>query len=169
MKIVRIKLISLVIFLIAFNLGGAFGLYAETIPLKKIVEDPDDFESKLVEVEGEVIGEPLYAKEGAWVNILSKGYHAGIVVPRIYLDKIKHWGGYRESGDIAKVRGKFYKECPLHHEMHIHAHTLEIIALGAPKSDVVLPFKVQMAVSLFIICLIIGLVYFIKSRHGTRS
>jgi len=169
MKRKKNKPILLIIFLIVFSLGRSSCLYCEPTTLKQIVQEPDKFDSQFVKIEGEVIGEPLYAKGAVWINILSKGYHAALVVPQGYLGKIKHWGSYQESGDIVKVEGKFYKECPMHHEMHIHAQSLEVIALGAPRQDIVLASKVQTAVILFIICLVIGLIYLIKSRHGTRS
>lgn len=169
MMIKRHKLFTFILSFLFFSLVAAFCARAETTPIQKILDEPERFESKTVGVKGEVIGEPLYAKEGSWVNILSEGSHMAVVVPQAYLDKIEYWGGYRQSGDIVVVEGKFFKECPLHHETHMHAYTLEVIARGLPREDAVPTFKVQMAVILFIICLTIGLVHLIKSRYGTRS
>ena len=165
----RHKLFTFIFSFLFFSLAAAFCARAEITPVQKILEDPERFESNTVEVKGEAIGEPLYAKGGSWVNILSEGSHMAVVVDKTQLDKIKYWGGYRQSGDIIIVEGKFFKECPLHHETHMHVYALEVIARGMPREDTVPTFKVQMAVILFIICLTIGLVHLIKSRYGTRS
>jgi len=150
-------------------LSGSY-TYGEMIPLKEILEAPDSFDGMYVEVEGEAIGEPLRGeREAAWLNIVSGSYNLSIFSSDAEtLERISYWGGYKEEGDWLRAGGIFHKHCPLHQISDIHLEDLEIIMIGVKNEDVVALYKVRLAAVFFAICLITGLIYFIKRKRSKR-
>lgn len=142
---------------------AVFPCFAFAASLSEILNAPDEFDSKVVEIEGEAIGNPLNSPNGVWINIKSGENNIGLFSPdKGVLEKIEHWGSYREKGDKLKIRGVFYKNCPLHQISGIHLNSLSIIERGS-KNEVALPQeRVKLALMLLIICLTTGLIYFIK-------
>lgn len=142
------------------------GSYAQEIPVQKLLKHPERFNQQEVSVIGEVIGDPLKAKEGMWVNILSRGYNIGMLVPSGELAKISSWGSYEAQGDIIKVKGVFYTCCPWEEERDIHVTSLEIVKKGFPIEENVPRAKITLAIISSIICLTFCVIYLIKLKYG---
>jgi hypothetical protein len=149
--------------------------YGQVIALKEVLNSPNKFDGKSVEVEGEVIGELIRENEAGWINILSQGNNIGVFLPlKEYSKVIKYWGGYKQQGDSLRLRCVFHQNCSLHNEIDMHLESLEVIQRGFVKEEVIPPFKIKLAINCFIICLMSVAVYFIKlryrrKRYGTRS
>jgi len=144
-------------------------IYGEVISLKTLLTCPYKFDRKRVEVEGEVVGEVLKGNQGYWVNILSSGYNLGILVKdRELVKKIKNFGGYKQWGDIVKIKGVFYKEFPRGGERCINAEKIEILQKGRERGEVISSKKVKFSHALSIIDLVLATIYFLKQRWKRR-
>jgi lysyl-tRNA synthetase class II len=149
------------IFFIFFSIK----IFSQEISLKELLTYPDKFDKKTVEIKGEVIGEPILIKKGCWINISSQGFNIGVFVKKkSFLKKIHYWGDYKKKGDIVKIKGVFFKNCPLHFEQDIHLKDLKVIEKGFQKKEKISSFKVKLTVVSFIICLVIVSIYLIKLK-----
>ncbi|MFH1505348.1 MAG: hypothetical protein ABIH08_08225 [Candidatus Omnitrophota bacterium] len=162
----RIKSAFLTLFFLIALSGLSFAA-----SLEEILNEPNKFDGKVVEIEGEVIGNPLKGAGGIWINIKSEDYNMGIFSEDIkILEKIKYWGSYKEKGDYLAVEGVFYKHCPQHQIGGLHLKSLKVIERGHKNEVGVSKSKVKLTIIIFMICLALGLVYFIKRfLEGTRN
>jgi len=168
------NIIRLIVFIVIgiatvfFKLPSSFA--QNPLPLKEILEHPQLFDSKTVIVEGEVVGEILKDKGGGvWINVLDGGYNLGVYArDRNLLKNIKYFGAYRVQGDIIRVRGVFYKDCPVHAERDIHLLSVEIIKRGRRLKDAPSRFKKEVSFVLAIMCLTLVIIYFIRLRYARR-
>ena len=163
------KVISIIfLFLIVF--GVCIVTYAASGRLGYILNHPDEFDRKVVIVEGEAIGGLLNDDNGGvWLNILDAGYNIGIYAHKEKVFKDVHnFGAYAKRGDIIEVKGIFYKNCPLHAERDIHAVSIKIIRKGYPLKESVSRKKEFTSFVLSIICLTLAAIYFIKLRYVRR-
>jgi len=145
-------------------------VYAESISLGDILDFPDNFSGKEVQIEGEVIGEPLNNPKGVWINISGQQKKIGVFIDdKRKIEEINQWGSYGTIGDQVRVEGIFYKECPDHQISDIHLQRLELISKGYKNEYTVAPSKVKLAKILSLICLVMGLIYLIRLRYGKRD
>lgn len=138
-------------------------VYGQTTSIKNLFVQSNKFDGKIVEAEGEVIGEALKDKDKVWINISCAGSAIGVFLSdENLLKEIKYWGSYRQKGDIVKIRGRFYKNCPFHQKIDIHAQGVKVSKRGFPRKEFVSSFKIKLAIVFFIICLTLTSIYFIK-------
>lgn len=131
--------------------------------LGEILGNPAKFDAKKVEIEAEAIGSPLKGDGGVWINVGSRESNIGIFSKDSgVLERIKYWGSYREKGDYLRIEGVFFRNCPFHQISDIHLESLEVVETGYENKISVSPEKVKLAAILFVICLIMGAIYFIK-------
>jgi hypothetical protein len=143
--------------------------YGEKTSIKTVLTFPDRFNRRIIELEGEIIGELLKSDSGLWINISSQGYNTAVFISNPALaEGLKYWGSYREQGDVIKVKGTFYKDCSQHRTADIHASSIEIIKPGFIKREKLASYKVDLAIFLLIICLTLAVIYFIK-EYKTKS
>lgn len=162
-----IFLISLLLLISGISLIPAF---AQKNSLKEVLNNPSAFDRKVIEIEGEVIGEPLKAEGGLWINIASGSYNIGVFSSDLeVLNPIEFWGSYKEKGDRVRIKGTFYKNCPWHQISDVHLTTLEVVEKGYKKEILVSPQKVQLSIILFTICLATATLYFIKRKYGRKT
>jgi len=163
-KVINTGFLFLIIFstcLIARAASGRLGY---------ILNNPGNFNKKVVTVEGEAIGELLRDNNGGvWLNILDAGYNIGVYThnPATFKD-IKNFGAYGKRGDIIEVKGIFYKNCPLHAERDIHAASVKIIRRGYVSKESVSSGKEFESFVLSIICLTLAVIYFIRLEYARR-
>jgi hypothetical protein len=146
--------------------------YGQVASMKNIVIKPDEFNGKIIEVEGEAIGELLIdtRSNGFWLNLGAEGYNISIFSSdRAHFSKVKEWGQYGQTGDWVKVKGIFKRDCPQHQISDIHLYSLEVLKKGYKKEILVLAWKVMAAIGLLIICLTSAIIYFIKANYGART
>ena len=142
----------------------------EAVSLEELLKYPDKFDRQRLVVEGEAIGEVLKGDQGYWINISSGGQALGIFASdKEAFKNISYWGEYNTKGDLVQSKGVFYKECPLHHLMDIHLEKLEIVKEGYRLTDSVSLFKIDLAILLFTICLIVSTIYFIKFKIWNKN
>lgn len=162
------KKIKSLLLALAFSFS-AFCVGAQSSSLDEVLVVPDSFDSKTVEIEGEVIGEVLLSDSGAWINIKDESYNIGIFAQKASeFTGIKHWGSHRQQGDRIKVKGVFSKDCPLHQISDLHLESFEVIKQGYARNIEASPQKKKAATNLFIICLTTAVIYLIKVKYGKR-
>ncbi len=147
--------------------GFSFLVYTQnqSITLQSLVEEPDKYNQKMVFLQAEAIGEPLTTDTGIWLNLGSDGYNVAVFLEeKEMLKKINYWGSYKEKGDIVRVKGIFYKNCPIHNQRGIHLVDLSIEKQGEEREHKTSRQKRRIGVISLIICLTIGIIYFIKVK-----
>lgn len=147
--------------------GFSFLVYAQTqiVALQSLVKEPDKYNQKMVFLQAEAIGEPLTTDTGIWLNLGSDGYNIAVFLEeKEMLEKIDYWGSYREKGDIVGIKGIFYKNCPIHNQRGIHLIDLSIKEQGKEIEHKTSQQKRRVGVIGLIICLTIGIIYFIKVK-----
>ncbi|HIE36030.1 MAG TPA: hypothetical protein EYP89_02205 [Candidatus Omnitrophica bacterium] len=149
-----------------FFLFFSIKLFSQEVSLKELLTYPDKFDKKTIEIKGEVIGEPILGKEGSWINISDEGFSLGVFIGnKNFFKKITYWGSYKTKGDVIKLKGTFFKNCPLHFEQDFHLKDLKVVKNGFRKKEKISPFKVKLAMVSFIICLVAVLTYLIKAKY----
>ena len=149
---------------------GVFSGYAENTSLEAIFASPEIFSGAEVQIEGEVIGEPLNDDKGVWFNLSTGSKQIGIFVSdKEIIEVITYWGSYKDTGDQVRVRGTFYKECPDHQISDLHLASLDIIRKGHSNKYFISDKKQLLAKILSIICLTIAVIYLIKLKYGKRD
>ena len=138
-----------------------FPLYS--LKIEEILKNPSFFDGKVVKIEAEAIGEPLKGKEGVWINVKGKAT-IGVFFKDSSWKMIKHFGSYKEKGDILEIEGIFHKNCPQHKIPDIHALRIRIKKEGFFKKEIIPSYKIKVSLFLGIICLTLLGVYFIKDK-----
>jgi hypothetical protein len=134
------------------------------------MEDLKAKSGEKVVIIGEAIGNPIKAKDGAWLNLFDGQEHMSVYVkkPEI-LDAIRYWGSFKTQGDIVKVSGIYNKICNQHDIADVHLTGFSIHVRGAPNEDYAAPEKQFFSIILIAICLATSLVYFIKIRRPAKT
>ena len=103
-----------------------------SVSVKTLVETPKGYEETNVTTEGEVL-DVLVQKQGTWINILDDGVSIGVWVEEdVRIPKIEYRGSYSQKGDIVKVQGTFYADCPQHlGTRDIHAEKVSLVSRGS--------------------------------------
>lgn len=162
--------LKLFIFSLLFLTLATSFVYAKASALEAVLAFPEKFNEKEVWVKGEVIGEPLKNAQGVWINITSDSKQIGVFSSdRGIIEKITYWGSYRETGDQVRIKGIFYKECPVHQTRDVHLETLEIVKKGHRNEHPISAQKQQLAKILSVICLVTAFIYLTKLKYGKRA
>ena len=163
------KYLLITIFIVLFCASSLCAKSA-VVALGDVLQNVDEFDEKMIEIKGEVIGEVLKTAQGSWINISSGIYSIGIFSDKNEaFDAISYWGNYKEIGDTLKVKGIFYKECVSHQIGDIHLESLEVIEQGYEKIALVSQGKIKIAIISFIICLTTAIIYLIKVKYGKST
>jgi hypothetical protein len=80
------------------------------------------------------------------------------------INSINYWGSYKERGDLIRIKGIFYKNCPVHGGRGLHLSDLEVIEKGKKIKPKVVDEKKRFALFSFVIFLTLGCIYLIKIR-----
>ncbi len=158
---------ALPFFILMLTFLFSLTVYAQfqTITLKSLVDNPEEYDQKIVFLQAELIGEPLTTETGTWLNLGANDYNMGVFLKqKEILEKINYWGSYKEKGDIVQIKGIFYKNCPVHNQRGVHLLNLKIVKAGKRIEHKADPDKKRFALISFIICLTTGIIYFIKVK-----
>lgn len=168
MKVFSKFKIKVILLCLVFS-GGAFYLHAQSVSIGDLLKNPKRFNKKTVEVQGEMIGEALKGNQGIWFNISEDGKNVGIFSSaKESISQIEYWGSYEATGDLVRIRGAFYKDCPQHQMTGIHLKDLEVVKKGEKRDHPVSFKKKKAAVSFFIMCVVIAIIYSAKRRYARK-
>ena len=152
--LLKYLLIFIALFAIALNAA-----YAEdqVVSSRELISNAKDYDQKIIVFEGEVIGEVMQRKNGAWVNVNDGDYSIGIWMPKELANKIQYAGGYKTKGDIIRLKGLFNHACLEHGgDLDIHAVALINIKPGYRIKENFPAAKKKFTIILFIaLCLIL--------------
>ncbi|HOX31266.1 MAG TPA: hypothetical protein PLB91_02990 [Spirochaetales bacterium] len=99
----------------------------------QLVEEAKRLDGASISFEGEVIGEAMPRRDGAWINVSDGAYAIGVWLPASELGKVRRFGSYRWKGDRLRVVGSFNRACPEHGgDLDIHARSVEVLEPGSP-------------------------------------
>jgi preprotein translocase subunit YajC len=174
------RIYSIILLLIGFvsifffyNINPAFG---KIYSLLELIENSKMYDGKTVTCEGEVIGDIMVRKEGAWINLDDKGVVMGIFVPKEIFDsevRIKYSGGYKAEGDTLLIDGIFNRTCAEHNEeMDIHAIKVSDVKEGHPFNLKINKNLVLITIIIIFILCILMYVYhrpLLKSKKNNKD
>ncbi|MFC1657787.1 hypothetical protein ACFL1D_00175 [Candidatus Omnitrophota bacterium] len=136
----------------------------EAVSGEKLIEHSKDYDAKEIIYEGEVVGEVMMRRGGAWASINDGETSMSVWMPLELAETIQYSGDYKTKGDILQVRGIFNRVCAEHGgDLDIHAITLRKIKPGWDRQERVVPAKRSLAIMLSaVLCLILILRILIK-------
>ena len=113
--------------------------YAQSISSTELIENAKQYDGKTVTYTGEVVGEVMLRKTGAWVNIGDEEGVIGIWIPFELIDEIAYKGDYKTIGDWIEIKGIFHRACPEHGgDLDIHAQSLRKMKSGEPRENMII-------------------------------
>ena len=105
--------------------------YAQSISSTELINNAKQYDNKVVDYRGEVIGDIMIRGQYAWVNINDGQNAIGIWATKALIKNIAYKGSYGFKGDIVEITGKFNRSCPEHGgDLDIHAQTMREVASG---------------------------------------
>ena len=125
-QVTQIFLVSCVLCLVSYL------SYAEPVSSTELIEKAKEYNNKVVEFQGEVIGDIMPRGDFAWVNINDGKRAIGVfgMKDRI-LSVVGNKGDYKHKGDTVLVRGVFHRACPEHGgDLDIHLQDIIKIRSG---------------------------------------
>jgi len=132
----------------------------QPVSSSSLIGNPQVYNGKFVEFQGEVVGDIMERGNNAWVNILDNGTAIGIWMKASDANRIKVKGDYSRKGDTVIITGTFHNACEVHGgETDIHAESIEIISRGTSIDHPVDPKKYAVIGILAVISLGLFLIY----------
>lgn len=119
----------ILVFLLCFQVSAC---YAQQVSSTDLIEKANEYNNRIIEYKGEVIGDVMVRGDFAWVNLNDGAYAIGVWGKKDLITSIvKNKGGYKAKGDILLVKGVFHKACPHHGgDLDIHIEKAEKLTNG---------------------------------------
>ncbi|MDO8535680.1 MAG: DNA-binding protein [Candidatus Omnitrophota bacterium] len=129
--------------------------YAQSISSTELINNAKQYDNKVVDFSGEVIGDMMIRGQYAWVNINDGQNAIGIWTTKALIKNIAYKGSYGFKGDVVEIKGKFNRSCPDHGgDLDIHAETMCKIRSGKQISESLDLDKIKIALILLGIALV---------------
>ncbi len=105
--------------------------YAQPISSSDLINNAKQYDGKIVDYRGEVIGDIMIRGQYTWVNINDGQNAIGIWTTKALIKDIIHKGSYGFKGDVVEITGKFNRSCSEHGgDLDIHAQTMRKATSG---------------------------------------
>ncbi len=105
--------------------------YAQSVSSTELINNAKQYDGKVVDYRGEVIGDIMIRGQYAWVNINDGQNAVGIWTTKALIKDITHKGSYGFKGDVVEITGKFNRSCSEHGgDLDIHAQTMCKVTSG---------------------------------------
>ena len=105
--------------------------HAQPISGTDLINNAKQYDGKVVDYRGEVIGDIMIRGQYAWVNINDGQNAVGIWTTKALIKDIAHKGSYGFKGDVVEITGIFHRACPEHGgDLDIHAQTMRMVTSG---------------------------------------
>jgi len=156
------KILVLLILAIISAASVSFAAVSST----DLTANPRNYDGQIVTYRGEVVGDIMKRKEGAWINVLDGERAVGVWVNDTpMISNISRAGSYFHKGDIVEVRGVFNAACGDHGgDTDIHADSISIVEKGRPIKHPVDPGKFKVIAVFAFTALILLAVYVRASK-----
>jgi hypothetical protein len=149
----------LLLFLFLLLLFFPNSLRADEVSLGELVSNPLNYDQKVIEVRGEVIGNVLKDSGGYWINISDGKGTVGVFIKEANWEGELQGGDYNRRGDIVSVKGLFSVSCAKHGgDLDIHAQRLILLKESKPQPHPLEARKVL--ISLFLLFLVLISLFF---------
>jgi len=132
--------------------------FAQPISSKELIENAIRYDGKIVEYEGEAIGDVMVRGEYCWINLNDGKDAIGIWIKKDMAKEIEYKGSYKFKGDWLRIKGIFNRSCLQHGgDLDIHTISSEIIEKGREIKERLVKPKLDLTVRLggVLLCLII--------------
>lgn len=144
--------------------------YAEFISSKELIENAKQYDGKVVEYEGEAVGEVMPRGDYGWVNVNDGKNAVGVWAAGEFLNAINFSGSYAATGDWLKVKGTFNRACLIHGgDLDIHAEEIIKIKPGELKERARPKYKQNLAIYLSGVLLCLWLILIISRKKLNRK
>ncbi len=121
---------NIVLFIIIFG-SMVHMAHAQPISSADLINNAKQYDGKVVDYRGEVIGDIMIRGQYAWVNINDGQNAIGIWTTMTLIKKIAYKGSYGFKGDVVEIIGIFHRSCPEHGgDMDIHAQSICKVTSG---------------------------------------
>lgn len=141
-------------------------LFAQSAAIDTLIVQGEHYDTKDVVIEGEAIGNLMQRAEFAWLNVNDGQAAIGVWAKKDLFDVVRYIGRYAVQGDMLRIRGTFYKSCPMHGgDTDIHAHALEVIVPGSAQYHPPDPKKKEIIVVLIGILACLYIIKILKKRR----
>lgn len=125
--------------------------FASLTSSNDLIENASLYDGKVIEFQGEAIGDIMARGNYAWINVNDGLRAIGIWVKKGLTDKIIYTGSYRFTGDTIKITGTFHRACPQHGgDLDIHANEIIVTEKGYTRPSPVAWPKIFMTFFLLI-------------------
>jgi hypothetical protein len=132
--------------------------FAQPISSRELIENAKMYDGKLIEYEGEVIGDVMKRGDFVWINLHDGKGTIGVWAKKDMAKVIEYRGNYRFKGDWLRVKGIFNRSCSEHGgDLDIHAISLDRIESGREIKERLIFPKLNLSMKLggVLLCLII--------------
>ncbi len=145
----------------------------DRISIRDLIENLEHYDGKVVVIEGEVVGDVMRRRGGAWITVNDDPYSErsleeggefagvtnigiGVWIGLDMAEQIQVTGGYKSKGDRVRVVGVFHRVCREHGgDTDIHAVSLEVLEKGRPIRHALHWWKLLLAAFLSGVALIL--------------
>jgi len=157
--------LSFIALLAAFCCGGH--CHAQPVTGTDLIENAREYDSTIVEFQGEVIGDVMLRGDFAWINVTDGTECIGVWTTRdIAENVIQYTGDYKHKGDIINIKGVFFRACPEHGgDLDIHSDEIIKIAKGSATPHPVSRAKVINALVLSGTALLFSVLCILKAKR----
>ncbi|MCM8796220.1 MAG: DNA-binding protein [Candidatus Omnitrophica bacterium] len=139
--------------------------YAQSISSTELINHAELYDGKVVNYEGEVIGEIMRRGEYAWINLNDGKNAIGVWLPFVLSKDIVYTGNYRTKGDWILVTGIFHRACPEHGgDLDIHAQEIKKISSGGTLKERLNPAKRNLALGLLGVLILVWILRQLRQR-----
>jgi hypothetical protein len=145
-----------------FTLMAAF---CQVISSTELINNAKQYDGKVVDYEGEVIGEMMLRGEYAWVNVYDGDNALGIWLSKDLTRGVLYTGSYKSKGDRVVITGIFHENCLEHGgDLDIHAQAVRKISPGRVATERINFAKVNQAAILGGACLLMLILTLFKRK-----
>lgn len=144
--------------------------FAQTaVSSAELIEHAKELDGQEVLYQGEIIGEVMVRKDGAWANLHDGENALGVWMPNNFLNLISFTGSYTARGDWLEVRGIFNRACKMHGaDLDIHATNLARIRDGRPLKHRLVLEKQRSSIILSGVLLCLLILQFLRKKPKVR-
>ncbi len=130
--------------------------HAQPISSTELINNAKQYDGKVVDYRGEVIGDIMMRDRYSWININDGQNAIGIWAAKALIKDIKYKGSYGFKGDIVEIMGKFNRSCPEHGgDLDIHAQTMRKVTSGKQIFESLDFNKIKITLILLVIVLLL--------------
>lgn len=141
----KFLLFLFVLIMLEFSGNAVFAAYH--VKTDELYAAMKKYDREQVSIEGEVVGDIIYHRDGAWINVNDDAYSKrsiaeegkpkgqnsgiGVWISKEDARKIQYKGDYFHKGDVVYIEGVFNSSCLKHNsDIDIHAKKLMVVKQG---------------------------------------